>query len=1044
MTETRDWNYRLVRYFLNNTQLTALAFLFLVLAGFFGFRQLRVEGFPAVPVPLVIVSTVLPGAGPETVMETVSIPLEDKLRDVKNVKQVSSTSRDNVSVLILDLETGTDTSTAVADVRSQIASVDLPEGAEIPSVFVPETGGAPYIIAVSGNLPLPELREKAKLLEERLKQIDGIKSVGNISAAQEKIYIDVKPEFLSPEIFSQIEATQVSFPLGRINQNNQQTPVAGAKLAQTFDDLKNLQVNVAPSGQPTRILKLSEIADVYKEIDYNGQVQRVAFHSEHSSAFVVRPALLYEVRLTQGADLLNLDDEVKAAIHDLTEENKPVEFTPVFDQADDSRAQVEEIVEGAVGGKWDIEGPLANLGFVFGGVWLLVIAVLLFLDWRSAIISFTAIPLSFLATFIFLYVFGIQLNTMVLFSIVLVLGLIVDPAIVVLESIKRYVDLGHKGKEGVLHSIGTVGTGIFMSVLTSTIVFIPFGIVSGTFGEIIKYIPLTVVPALLASYFVPMLFLTWFAAKFLKPARHVESVIDENDPSSLWPVAQWFIRINRYILSRVWLQIIVVLAGIVIPIGIAGYLFSSGQIKQVQFSQPDDVEAISISIPLKGTQNDSEIAARAVEAENILKKYSVNIETFFYMSLDGEGTMDAIPVFVQLKPTAERKRTSKNLAAAMSNELVKKFGDDVVVREFGIGPPTMAYPVTVKIFENDLEKIRMASEKIAQELDAYPEVTGVKYDGQNPQQEIKVKLAQDKLAATGLPSAAVYGTLSTVLGERTLFQLEDLDVVARIAPASRPKSVDDLRNLPLFGGSATVGSLGTVEQSNVPSEIKRLNGERYQVVSARVPEEKDVINVQRKIDEWASENASTLGLTPRAFEDRAGLDEFEQSFQELFAAIGLSIILTYIIFVLFFKSFAQPFIILFAVPLMFIGAFPALAIISGGQLGFLETLGVIMVIGIVENVGIFLIDYANRLVAGGMDKKEAIALSSGLRFRPIILTKVTALAGLLPLAIFAPFWRGLAVVVIMGILSSGILSLFTTPVLYHWFTRTKKINPETV
>lgn len=1029
-----------MRYFLNNTQLTALAFLFLVLAGFFGFRQLRVEGFPAVPVPLVVVSTVLPGAGPETIMETVSIPLENKLRDVKNVKQVSSTSRDNVSVLVLDLETGTDTSTAVADVRSQIASVDLPEGAEMPSVFVPETGGAPYIIAVSGNLSLPELEKKGELLEERLKQIEGIKSVENISAAQEKIYIDIKPEFLSPEIFSQIEATQTAFPLGRINENNRQTPVAGAKLVQSFEDLKNAQINVAASGQTPRLLRLSEIANIYKEIDYNGQVQRVAFHSEHSKAFVIRPALLYEVRLTQGADLLNLDEEVQADLKNLTEQNKPVEFTPVFDQAADSRAQVDEIVEGAVGGKWDIEGPLSNLGYVFGGVWLLVIAVLLFLDWRSAIISFAAIPLSFMFTFIFLYIFDIQLNTIVLFSIVLVLGLIVDPAIVVLESIKRYVDLGHKGKEGVLHSIGTVGMGIFMSVLTSTIVFIPFGIVSGTFGEIIKYIPLTVVPALLASYFVPMLFLTWMAGRFLKPPQHIEEVIDENDPSSLWPVAQLFIRMNRFILSRVWLQIIVVIAGIVIPIGIAGYLFSSGQIKQVQFSQPDDVEALSISIPLKGTQDDAEIASRAVEAENIIKKYSNNIETFFYMSLDGEGTSDAIPVFVHLTPTSKRSRTSKDIAEAMSNELTKKFGEEVLVREFGVGPPTVAYPVTVKIFENDLSKIRAASEKIAQELDSYPEVTGVKYDGQNPQQEIKVRLAQDKLATTGLPSAAVYGTLSTILGERTLFTLEDSDVVARIAPERRPKSVEELRNLKLFGGAATVGSLGTVEQAEVPSEIKRLNGERYQVVSARVPEEKDVINVQRKIDEWASENAQTLGLAPRAFEDRAGLDEFEQSFQELFIAIGLSIILTYIIFVLFFKSFAQPFIILFAVPLMFIGAFPALALLSGGQLGFLETLGVIMVIGIVENVGIFLIDYANRLVASGVDKKEAIALSSGLRFRPIILTKVTALAGLLPLAIFAPFWRGLAVVVIMGILSSGILSLFTTPVLYNWFTRRPKIS----
>ena len=146
-------------------------------------------------------------------------------------------------------------------------------------------------------------------------------------------------------------------------------------------------------------------------------------------------------------------------------------------------------------------------------------------------------------------------------------------------------------------------------------------------------------------------------------------------------------------------------------------------------------------------------------------------------------------------------------------------------------------------------------------------------------------------------------------------------------------------------------------------------------------------------------------------------------------------------FVIFFKSFVQPLIILFAVPLIFIGVFPALAFFAGGQFGFLETIGILMVIGIAENVGIFLIDYANRKVREGMDKKEAIAIASGIRFRPILLTKITALAGLLPLAVFSPFWRGLSLVVVFGILSSGILSLFTTPVLYNWLTRVKKVSP---
>jgi HAE1 family hydrophobic/amphiphilic exporter-1 len=235
-----------------------------------------------------------------------------------------------------------------------------------------------------------------------------------------------------------------------------------------------------------------------------------------------------------------------------------------------------------------------------------------------------------------------------------------------------------------------------------------------------------------------------------------------------------------------------------------------------------------------------------------------------------------------------------------------------------------------------------------------------------------------------------------------------------------------------------VRDIATVAQDQAFTGISRLNGSRYVTVRAQVKDPlKDAAAPQQAVkDYWTKDRLAAAGLRADALEDKGSGNEFVQSFKDLFLALGAALLLTYVVLVLFFRSFSQPFIILFSVPLAFLGVFPALASI-GGQFGFLEILGIITLVGIVENVGIFVIDLANRKRKAGIDYREAIAESTGVRFRPIFLTKVTALGGLLPLIILSPFWRSLALVVVSGILTSGILSLFTTTIMYAWIVEFK-------
>ncbi len=1038
-SQKSGWNRRFVGFFLNNPQITLLLFLLLIITGVGSFLRLRVEGFPEVKIPVAIVTTVVPGAGPETVRNSVSEPLENSLKDLKGLSEISSTSQANFSVVALTFEDGVDINLAIQDARNKVSSIALPEGIETPDIIIPETGGAPYFIAVSGGTDLLTLRTESEKLKTELLALDGVKSFNEISGIEEKIYIDLPPQYQLPSILEQIKSSNIGFPLGQSSIDGKLVPVVGVSGIKNLEDVRAIRVNLPDGTQ----VALADIAQVYRGVDYANKVHRVGYFDSNHNQFKIQPAVLYEVRLDKGADILGLTKDIEKVVEETKASKETIDYAIVFNQGEQAQRQVDEIVEAALGGKWDTDNPIGYLGLIFGGVWLLVLGMLLLLDWKTALISALAIPLSFLATFVVLAIAGINMNTLVLFSFILVLGLIVDPAIVVLESIRRYVDIGYKGKEGVLRSVEVIGLGLFVAVLTSMIVFIPFSLVSGTFGQLIKYIPWTVFPALIASYFIPLIFLTWLGARFIKPEPGAE-LRDEDDVHTLWPIAQWFIRINRRILKSKGLQILVVVLGLAIPIAITAGLFATDQVRQVQFAQPDDSEYLMISIPRPANQTYRDLLIQSTDTENILKKYAGEMKTFFYQSIDGSVGSSNLSVFIELKPLAERDRKSPEIAKQLQDDLKAKFGERATAGELAAGPPSDTFPVNVKIFENDSNKLAVASEKIANELRSYGEVDLVITDFQNQSKELVIKVDPEKAASRGLSAPAIYGQVAGLLGESTLFRLEETSVILRVPEDTKPATRQALLSSLVFGQSGPVplGEVAEISESQVASSIRSLNGERYASVSARIKDARDTINVQRKIDDWAKGHTSDLGVNERAFEARAGVNEFEKSFQELFLAIFLSILVTYVAFVIFFRSFAQPFIILFAIPLILIGVFPALAVLAGGQFGFLETIGILMVIGIAENVGIFLIDYANRKVKEGMDKKEAIAIASGIRLRPIILTKVTALAGLLPLAIFSPFWRGLAVVVIFGILSSGILSLFTTPVLYSWLTRVKKDKPK--
>lgn len=1023
-----NWVARLTEFFIGNTQLTVLLGLLIVLAGVFSFNNLRREGFPQVPVKIVVVNTVYKGAASSEIERVVTGPIEASLEDVSSIKELSSTSGDNFSSVTATLESDADLQGALQDITTKVTATDLPKEVEKPTVTQPATGQSAFSVAITGIADSKMLLEQGRIFEREVSQVKGVKRVKTDVDVAQTLAVNVdttKAASLGVDLGSlttTLQAANVTFPAGIITTGQTSTNVVLNGRLRTSDDLR--AVIVSSAGLP--IVRLSDIASIVEEFDDKGKIVRVGYQKD--GKLTSSTGITYSIDIRDDADILHVNEELEKAIIRLKDDHilaSNIETVRVYDEAVATERQIHELRAGAFGEKWEGLGLFGYVGIFFGGIWLLALAMALFINVRAAIVAALSIPLSFLVTVITLYSFGITLNTLTLFSMVLVLGLVVDPVIVVLEALQRYKDRGYKGIEAAKRAVDSVGLGVLMAVLISTIVFTPFGIVSGVFGQIIRYIPITVIPALIASFFIPVLFLTALGNWILKSHPHG----DKNDEeASLWRVSLWFKLTNRYILDRVSAQIGVIIVAFTLPIVAIVATFGTGAIKSVQFSQPEDSPQILTTISYPANYSSGATEDLAKKAEAVLNDYPEISNYYYFQQQKGQ-----FMILVNLADAKERSRNATVIAKDISGKLPK---DDKTIFAtadlLSAGPPAQAFPVQLQIYDADLVKLDAFRRGARDYLNNRDDVVRVADGTSDVSPNISISPKRDELALLGLSPATLGGIIASKTTDKEVTKIdvagESTSVLLRSNTA--PASIEDVKSVPV--GSLKTSSLSEVSETPGEGPISHFNGNRYITISAGVKEGVDAAKVQSELGVWANDNRQKYGLRSDAFTSKGEGDEIVKSFGELFTALGAAILLTYVALVLFFRSFLQPLIITFAVPLAFIGAFPALVWFGGGQFGFLEILGLITLVGIVENVGIFVIDYANRRVKEGMHPKDAIALATAVRFRPIFLTKICALGSLLPLAVLSPFWRGLSVVIVAGILTSGITSLFTTPILYHW------------
>lgn len=1100
-----DLNYSLVKFFLSNGRLTFLIFIFVFFGGIFATLNLKTTGFPAPTIDTFIVITRYSGASSQIVLNEVTQPLENAVKDIDGVSGYSSTSNNDISQLVLNVEADANPDSVRSQVESSLNSITLPEGANKPIIVKPDISGPDFVFSVAsldGNRQ--KMYESIKEFEEILNSLDQVAEV-NVSNPIQKS-ITITPNFgrlaqsgleLS-DLQNQLSTFGQSSPVGSsVTIDNKNTSITLRVDEKSIDDLKEFPLLISNSSQnQTQVspvsIPLNQVASVEYNYDYEDSQPTFISLSQNGNPTTAE-AVQLSVKAVKNTDQSLLDNLIKDTSS--SADSFEYAFTPSITNSDEvyvvrnysvndeNQAQVNEVLSGLIGSPFEINNSLlAQVGWLFGALQLVFIVMFMFVSWRAALISAFSIPLSLAITSLFLFVIGESFNTLVLFSLVLVIGLVVDPTLVVLEAIQRKIDIGLKGNDAVLKAFKDVGTGLFTSTLTNVIVFVPFGVISGVIGQIFSYIPLTIVPAIIGSYVVALVFLSYIGGVFLRKSPQST----DNEEENIWGVAKWLIALNTTILnSSVLLRLAIIVGSFVLSIGLIASFFQTGLVKQTDFSTPSD------SLGILGTYTFKPSVATNDRIE-ISRQITQKISEY-------KGVRQVFPLsssiyYIELIERKDNNRAvSSELATTINDEITKEFKDtlfDVDISASGPGGGNPSFGVSVGIYPKDLTLSKTQSTSVSKTLLDVCSKDGAFIIDANCDEDKKPIQAIDD-GFTNKESNEIFVSLDRKISyekgilDQSSFLNRNGNILQRLSASiipltdtkipveftkivtlqengnsipividipnisnTRIDSTSALSSLPLsqnpLAPQVTLDDVATIESKEPNLSIERVDGETVFNIKGKVkPEFSDqgsISAIQNAvIDYYKSDDgkkAIELGL------DKDGVGpiissqgpDFGKSIQELLIALVLAIFTIYTILVVFLNSFSKPLVVLYTIPLGFIGLVPALAFLAGGQLGFLEIIGIIILMGLVVNIALYLLDSARTyMLVFGYSEKKSIATSVGIRLRSIFLTNITAIAGLGPLAIYSEFYRSIAVVIIFGLLVTSFGSLITTPILFIFF-----------
>ncbi len=1083
-------NDTLFANYLRNTRLVTLIVLLVLIVGTFSFISLPRVLNPQINIPIVIISTPLPGASPDDIESLVTIPVEDSVNSLDDVKTITSSSQDSVSIVTMEFESGVNADKAKADVQSAVDSItDLPENAESPQVQKLDFENEPvWTFSLSSKTDSVSLVRFGKTLRDRLEDLKTIDKVTTTGLDEEEIQVLIKPEKLAlyglnPTIVAQtINATTGSFPAGSVTTDSSSFILSLDPTVTSVDNLRTIKIR---SG--TTSVLLSDIATIQRRTKPDAATSYLA-----SKTQAPVETIRFDIYKASSANITD-------AVHDAKElTNKQVEaygekftISSVLNSGEEIDEQFYEL----------IRDLLITVSLVF-------LTLFLFLGIRQAIIASMAIPLTFLVTFTVMNTTGLALSFIAFFSLLLSLGLLVDDTIVIISAITAYYRTGKfTPLEAGLLVWRDFRTAILTTTLTTVWAFVPLLLSTGIIGEFIKAIPIVVSSTLLGSFgvavfitlpliiiflksnipyrvtilfrilgilfifalfyaimpqgplFLPALILfiinvfVYFQVRYILFARARErfaartSTKQENKMSHYlndgvinFEVVE---RKYRYIIDTILSKSInrrkAIIA--VVNFSLFSYLLLPLGFVKNEFFPKSDIPYIFMSLELPAGTN---LATTDKELKNILNDVRKIEDASFVtgtlrLSIDpgrgfgGAGDNTAL-ITIILPKEIERDKLSMDIAEDLREKYSNYSKGTLSVIEESGGPPAGS-DLQIKISGEDLTVLDANANKIQSFLEKQSGVTTVSKSIKSGTSKIVFVPDYQKMQNVGITQDQLGLFLRTYASGFTLKEdakiekgtNESQNIVLRTAVRQQTAQNVTTIAIPTETGPVPLASLGTFELRPNPSLITREDGKRTISVSAGVGKGVSATEENVKLEEFAD----TLNLPEGYSWATGGLNEENQnSVNSILMAMLLSFMLIIITMVLQFSSFRKALIVMLVIPISISGVFIVFSI-TNTPLSFPALIGVLALFGIVVKNSILIVDKINQNVKQNMEFKEAVVDGAESRLEPITLTTFATIVGLIPITLSDPLWQGLGGAIIAGLTFSGSMMLFFIPVVYY-------------
>lgn len=1008
---------------------TILIFVALIVIGLYSLVRLPVDLYPEIELPFVTVLTTYPGASASDIESNVTRPLEDALNSVSNLKELTSTSSDGLSVIFLNFEYGSNLDEAMNDIRSNLNFVSrlLPEGSEDPTIIKFNSSMMPIIFyAITANESYAGLE---KILDEKivnpLNRIEGVGNVALSGVPGRRIYVDIDPRKMEAynltieQIGGVLRAENMNMPAGYLEMGQTDYPLRVQGEFPESDVLMNIVVSNF-NGNTVYLKDIAEVRDTIRESKLDTKINGV----KGMGLFVQKQS---------GGNTVKVTREIEQTLEVLKKDLPPdIKIDLLFSSASFIKDSINNLTE----------------TLMYAAIFVILVVLFFLGRWRATFIIILTIPVSLIVAFIYLFISDASINIISLVSLSIAIGMVVDDAIVVLENITKHIERGSRPREAAIYATNEVWLAVIVTTLTVVAVFFPLTFVEGLTGVLFKQLGLSVTVTIITSTIAALTLTPTLSSLLLKYRP-----ISKNAPFFTYDgsIRKWLDSFDTsYERTLGWAlhhKTFVTIFSIVVFVLSMG-LFT---VIDTEFFPQADESAIYANVELQtGTRVENTIRIADKLDSLVNAKYPeielISTSTGYddqggWASMFSAGGTHTINNTYSLVPIKERTRSVWDISEEMRADFAKfpEIVDLQVTTTQNMGS-FGGNAVDVEVYGYDITASNLVAKELAEKIRKMPGTKDVTISRDKSKPELQIIFDQEKMSANGLntvmAATAVRNRIDGLVATRLRQSGDEYDVIVRFKKSST-STITDIENLAIAntqGQLIRLGEIARIKEYWAPPSIERKRKERVVRVSF-TPFKRSLTDIQIDLQKAINETSKPAGIMVQI---SGAIKEQMEAFMDLALLIVVSLILVYLVMASQFESMKMPFIIMFSIPFAFSGVAIAL-FLTKTTLSVISGIGAVLLIGIVVKNAIVLVDFINLMRERGNELSKAILISGRSRLRPVLMTSATTILAMVPLSIStgsgSELWRPMGIAVIGGLIFSTFVTLVLVPVVYAIFSK---------